>query len=80
MEIPHRGGQLPTITDGEPELYIWGTSVDINQCKTEFRTFLENFVKDVSLGDDHPESMADSQDPTEETTGFYYLDVFNEVG
>ena len=85
MEIPHRGGgggggQPGGVADGEPELYIWGTSVDINQCKADFRTFLEQFVKiageDGEEEEENPDAMDEGALPT---TGFYYLDMFDVV-
>ncbi|XP_055342701.1 DNA replication licensing factor mcm4-A-like [Paramacrobiotus metropolitanus] len=75
MELPHHPNRTIPALGEEPELYIWGTSVNIGECKQEFRRFLENFHA-VDDSDEDAELTPEQKEAAAEKANLHLQDAY----
>ena len=46
MELPPNANARRLVHSDDPELYIWGTNVNINAVKAEFKRFMQEYKPD----------------------------------
>jgi len=62
---PSQPDNVPSQTDSQagPKMVIWGTDVDVSECKKTFRRFIENFIDPNMEPDEANLAITDVNEP-----------------